>query len=146
MEQILRFESELYKAEKIPATLLAASLIMSNRLIAKDRLKAIWEEIKMLDIIEIAMEKGMEKGKKEGLKKGKKEGKKEGLKEGRLKEARNMVIEVLAERFVAVPADIRNKVYSFEQHDALKDLLRYAIRSSDIDEFKTVLSKVLPVS
>ncbi|MCP4340337.1 MAG: hypothetical protein GY799_15945 [Desulfobulbaceae bacterium] len=80
----------------------------------------------MLDIIEIAMEKGME--------------------EGRLKEAKNMVIEVLTERFMAVPTDIRNKVYSFEQHDMLKELLRYAIRSSDIDEFKTVLSKILSVS
>ncbi len=86
----------------------------------------------MLDIIEIAMEKGMEKGKKEGMK------------EGILKDARDMVIEALTERFVAVPTDIRNKVHSFEQHDMLKELLRYAIRSSDIDEFNTVLSKVLP--
>ncbi len=126
VEQILRFESELHKAEKIPATLLAAALIMSNRLIDKERLRAIWEEINMLDILEIAKEEGIKEGKKE--------------------EARDMVIDALKERFVIVPADIRDNVYSFEQYDVLRDLHRLAIRSSDIDEFKTVLSKILSAS
>ncbi len=57
-----------------------------------------------------------------------------------------MVIEALKERFVIVPADIRDNVHSFEQHDMLRDLLRYAIRSSDIDEFNSVLLKVLSAS
>ncbi|MDM8523207.1 DUF2887 domain-containing protein [Desulfococcaceae bacterium HSG8] len=62
--------------------------------------------------------------------------------EGIMTEARDMVIEALAERFVSVPSDIRDEVCSVGQHDALKELLRHAIRSSDIEEFRTVLSKV----
>ena len=66
--------------------------------------------------------------------------------EGIEKGIRDMVIEALAERFVAVPADIRDGVYSVGQHDLLKELHRYAIRSSDIEAFKKVLFKVSSVS
>ena len=66
--------------------------------------------------------------------------------EGIMKEARDMVSEALAERFVAVPPDVRDRVYSVGQHDLLKELLRYAIRSSDIEAFKKVLLKVSSVS
>jgi len=70
----------------------------------------------------------------------------EGVSKGILREAREMVIEALSERFVAVPAGIRNSVCSVEQHDMLKELLRHAIRCSHIKDFEAVLSKVLPVS
>ncbi|MCP4340334.1 MAG: hypothetical protein GY799_15930 [Desulfobulbaceae bacterium] len=71
--------------------------------------------------------------------------KEEIMEESRLKEARDMLTEALSERFETVPADIRDKVHSFGQYDVLRELLRRVIRSSDIDEFKTVLSKVLSV-
>jgi len=70
VEEVLRFESELCKAGKISHRLLAAALIMSDKFISKERLKALWEDIRMLDIIEIAMEKGMKKGEDIGMKKG----------------------------------------------------------------------------
>jgi hypothetical protein len=87
VKQILHFESELYKTNKLPPTLLAATLVMSNKFIDKKDLMAIWEEIQMLDILEIAEEKGFEKGKFLGLQEGKdiglQEGKFLGLKEGK---------------------------------------------------------------
>ncbi len=61
--------------------------------------------------------------------------------EGILKEARDMVAEALAERFVVVPADIRDSVYSVGRHEVLRELLRCAIRSPHIEDFKNVLSK-----
>ncbi|MCP4493492.1 MAG: hypothetical protein GY820_40235 [Gammaproteobacteria bacterium] len=61
--------------------------------------------------------------------------------EGVLEEARDVVIDVLTERFVIVPLEIKDAVYSAGDHDILKALRRYAIRSSDIEEFKKVLSK-----
>ena len=51
VEEVLRFESELYHAGKIPVRLLVAALIISNKLISKARLQALWKEIKMLDIL-----------------------------------------------------------------------------------------------
>ncbi len=84
----------------------------------------------MLEIFEYARELAMKEGEEMGM----------------LKDAREMVMEALTERFVAVPADIREKVHSFGQHDLLKQLLRHAIRSSDIKEFRAVLSKILAVS
>jgi hypothetical protein len=62
--------------------------------------------------------------------------------EGVLKEAREMVIEVLAERFAPVPSDIRKAVSSLGQHDLLKELLRCAIRISDMEAFRKVLADV----
>jgi len=86
-EQVLRFESELFHAGKISSRLMAATLILSNKIIDKERLKSLWEEIKMLDIIEIAREKGMEEGKEIGLQEGKamgvQEGKALGVQEGK---------------------------------------------------------------
>ncbi|MCP4103983.1 MAG: DUF2887 domain-containing protein, partial [Desulfobacteraceae bacterium] len=70
----------------------------------------------------------------------------EGIEKGVMKDARDMVIEALTERFVAVPSGIRDEVYSVGQHKALKELHRYAIRSSDIEEFRKVLSKVSSAS
>lgn len=66
--------------------------------------------------------------------------------EGCLRTARENIIEALSERFVAVPAGIRDGVCSVEQRDMLKQLHRHAIRSSRIEDFEVVLSKVLSVS
>ncbi|MCP4351911.1 MAG: DUF2887 domain-containing protein [Desulfobacterales bacterium] len=66
--------------------------------------------------------------------------------EGALNYAREMVIEVLTERFIIVPAEIKESVYSAGDRDILKALFRYAMRSSDIEEFKKVFSKISPAS
>ncbi len=87
VEQIIRFETELFQSNKIPSVLLAATLIMSNKLIDKERLKEMWEDIKMLDIIDIAREEGKTIGKTLGIEEGKtlglEEGKTLGLEEGK---------------------------------------------------------------
>ena len=70
----------------------------------------------------------------------------EGVQEGILKEARIMVIEALTERFVAVPQEIKKALFSVGNHDMLKELLRHAIRSSHIEDFKEILAKVLASS
>ncbi len=49
----------MFQQDRIPKRLIAATLIMANKLIDKQRLEHLWVEIKMLDIIEIAREKGM---------------------------------------------------------------------------------------
>ena len=78
MERVIRFETELFRAELVPSRLLAATLVMSNKLIDKDRLNRLWEDVKMLDILEIAREKGREEGLEKGRSQGIEEGKKRG--------------------------------------------------------------------
>ena len=70
----------------------------------------------------------------------------EGILNGILTEARDMVIEVLTERFVAVPPEIQELVYSVGDHKILKELLRYAVRSPKMEDFRNILSKVSLVS
>jgi len=82
IEQVIRFESELFYQNRISKRLIAATLIMSNKLIDKKRLEQLWEVIKMLDIIEIAREKGLEEGKILGIQEGIDKGKTLGIQEG----------------------------------------------------------------
>jgi hypothetical protein len=88
VEKVLNFEIELNKKKKLPDILVAATLVMSNKFIDKKDLLAIWEEIKMLDILEIAQEKGFEQGKLFGLEQGKvlglEQGKLFGIEQGKL--------------------------------------------------------------
>ncbi|MCP4937257.1 MAG: hypothetical protein GY927_24380, partial [bacterium] len=83
VEEVLHFEVDLYKARKLSARLVAATMILSNKLITTERLEALWEEVKMLDILEIARKKGIEEGIQEGKTLGLQEGKTLGLQEGK---------------------------------------------------------------
>ncbi|MDM8540120.1 DUF2887 domain-containing protein [Desulfococcaceae bacterium HSG9] len=69
-------------------------------------------------------------------------GRHEGVQEGVL----NMVIEALTERFVTVPPEIKKSLYSVGNNEVLKELLRHAIRSPYIEDFKEILAKVLASS
>ena len=66
--------------------------------------------------------------------------------EGILVDARIMVIEALTERFVAVPPEIQEAVNSVGKHEMLKELLRHAIRSPYVEDFKEILAKVVSAS
>ncbi len=72
----------------------------------------------------------------------KKEGFEEGLKQGLLEEAREMVLEVLEERFGLLPPSIVSKVKNIQQREVLKSLHRAAIRVKDLEEFKTLLKRI----
>ncbi len=143
VKKVIRFEIGLHRQERIPAPLIAATLIMANKQIDKTDFQKLWEEIKMLDILKFAIEKGMEegeeKGKKEGKKEGEKEGKKEGKKEGRIEAAREMVVEALWESVGIVPAYIAKQVMSVSMPDMLKELLRQAMRCKNIEDFEKML-------
>ncbi|QTA86560.1 hypothetical protein [Desulfonema magnum] len=129
-EDVLRFENELYREQKISVRLLAATLVMSNRLIDKERLRAFWEEIKMLDIFEIAREEGeilgIEKGKILGI----------------LEERRETVKEDLIERFGVVHPRILEQIRAVQNPDVLKMLRRQAMKCQSLQEFEAVLDLI----
>ena len=122
-EQVLRFKSKLYHAGKISARLLAATLILSNKLIDKERLEAIWEEIKMLDILEIAKEKGIEKGKALGI--------------------QEMVVDILIERFNMISARVLDQIRAMQNPDMLKMLHRQTLKCQNAGESEAVMQQVL---
>ena len=158
VEQVLRFESELYRAERLSARLLAATLILSNKLIDKSLLRDIWEEIKMLDILEIAREEGIKEGEVSGIQKGKtlgiQEGKTLGIQEGKtlgIQEGKtlgfqaglqDMIVDTLLENFDVVPAHLSERIRTITNMDALKGLHRQAVKCKDLQTFERLLQLV----
>jgi len=96
VERVIRFEADLFHQERISKRLIAATLIMANKLIDKQRLEQLWEVIEMLDIIEIAREKGRQEGKLLGFEEGIDKGKSMGIQEGKsmgIQEGKSMGIQ-----------------------------------------------------
>ncbi|CAN2039585.1 DUF4351 domain-containing protein [Candidatus Magnetomoraceae bacterium gMMP-15] len=141
-ESVLRLELDLYKREKMSKKLVAATLIMSNKFVDKAILKQIWEEVEMLDIIEVAHEVAYERGVEYGIHQGKDLGLKEGKDLGKLEYAREMVLEAIEESFGIVPVKIADKVRDISNRDTLKSLHRQAIRCENIEKFEEMLNRV----
>ncbi|MDM8525113.1 hypothetical protein QUF80_17215, partial [Desulfococcaceae bacterium HSG8] len=117
VKKVIKFEIDLFRQDKMPVMLVAATMIMANRQIDKSTFQELWEEMKMLDIFEYARELTME----------------EGEKKGRLENAREMVIEALEESVGIVPAHIADEVMSVSRPDILKGLLRQAVKCKEIE-------------
>ena len=75
----------------------------------------------MLDIIEIAEEKGMEKGKTLGI--------------------QEMVVEALKEKF-PVPGHISEKIRKIDNPDTLKSLFHQVFKCQNVKEFEAILTQV----
>jgi len=80
VSNVLQYEVDMLKKEKLYRPLFFATLIMSNKLLPEEQLKKFYEEVKsMLDILEIARKDGesigLQKGETIGLQKGEVKGK-----------------------------------------------------------------------
>ena len=91
-------ERDLLKMEKMDPQFIAMTLIMANKIIEKEKLEELWEEIKMydIDILDIARQKGKEEGKEEGT----------------LLTARELLVNALFEKFSIVPFRISEQITS----------------------------------
>jgi hypothetical protein len=65
---------------------------------------------------------------------------------GKINDAREMVVEVLDERFGVVPLDLIEQVRAIDSRDVLKRLIRQASSSPELESFKVGLSKKAEVS
>ncbi len=83
----------------------------------------------MLDIIELAREKGKEEGKEEGLKKGR-----ESMQE--------LILDTIFDSFGNLPSDMIEKVKSISHLEILKRILGQAIKCKDIKQFQDILNGV----
>lgn len=121
VEQVLHLESDLYHAEQFPGHFLVATLILANKLIDKARLQQLWEEIKMLDVFEIAKE--------------------EGKTLGGIEMTREMVVDALLERFTLIPPVIAEQIRSVQNLDVLRGLHRQAVKCQDLQAFAAILQQ-----
>ncbi|KPA18535.1 hypothetical protein MHK_001238 [Candidatus Magnetomorum sp. HK-1] len=132
VKDIIRFETELLKNDPTKELLVAATMIMSNKILDNETFDKLWEEIKMIKVLAFAEEKGYERGISEG--------KKEGINKGALSTAKMMLVEALEETIGVVPEYIEKKIQQITSHTALKGLHRQAIRCNDIKDFNQKLA------
>jgi len=123
VRELIRFETELYRQDKMPALIIAATLVMANKQIDQSTFQELWEEIKMLNVLKFAHEKGWEEGKVEG----------------RVEAARELVMATLEDSVGIVPAYIADEVMSLSRQDILRALLRQAVKCKEIGEFEKML-------
>ena len=117
--KVIDFEIELLKKDQMYQNLVFATLVMCNKLVDKEILKQYYEEIaNMIDILEIAEEKGREKGLKE------------------------MLLEALDEKIGILTPSLVENINSITQRETLKSLLRQAIRSDSLSHFEGKLAQV----
>jgi hypothetical protein len=67
-----------------------------------------------------------------------------GHQKGLIEDAREMLLEVLEERFGIVPNDMTKQIQTVSLRDNLKQLHRQAIRCPNIEGFEKMLSKAMP--
>ncbi len=130
--EVIKFEKVLLNADVMDIKFLAATLIIANKMIDKEQLNELWEVIKMLDIIELAKEKGMEKGIEKGIEKG--------MQKGRLESAQEIVLDMIFDLFGNLPLEIIEKVKSISHFEVLKVIHRQALKCKDIEQFKEILN------
>jgi hypothetical protein len=147
VERVIRFETELFHAKRLSSKILAATLIMSNKLIDKERIKELWEEIKMLDVLEVAREKGMEEGIEAGKTLGIQEGKTLGIQEGKTLGAvethHKLLLNAIYEKFGLAPLRIADQIKKIENQNVLDTLFSQVFRCADMAAFENVLRQVV---
>ena len=97
----------------------------------------------MLDILEIAQEKGFEEGKLFGLEQGKVLGLKEGKNLGMLKKSQKMIVDALIEKFDHTPGHIVQQIKAIQDDDILTIVFRQIFRCNDIKEFEAALNQIM---
>jgi hypothetical protein len=119
-EDVLAYEVELCRANKMSELILAATLIMSNKILDNETLNKIWKEIKMIDIFAFAHEKGEKEGEKKGIK--------------------NALFTILESSIGKIPENIADKVNTIVHESTLLDLLKIAPRCKGFGEFERALA------
>ena len=116
---------------------------MANKMIDKDRLAEIWEEIKMLDILEVAHEKGKNEGIEEGRSLGIEEGKSLGIEEGEVlgmkKGLRDTLKELIVDKYDNIPERVLDKIDEIDKINILKTLFSKALKCDTLEKFEKIL-------
>jgi predicted transposase YdaD len=77
-----------------------------------------------------------------GLRKGERKGERRGERRGILKDAQEMVLEALDERFGVVSSSLIDQIRALKRPEVLKSLLRQALRCPNLANFQEILTQV----
>jgi predicted transposase YdaD len=141
VEEMLCFEIALFRAEKISARLLAAAMVMSNKMVDKKFFEENLEVLKMIDVIDVAREHGIREGKNIGIEEGKNIGIQEGRTLGTLETGRKMLLNLLMEKFGGLPPELTANIRQISDQDFLEFLFSKAIRCESVQAFEQILSR-----
>jgi hypothetical protein len=137
VEEMLRFDIELFRAEKISDRLLAAALVMSNKMVDRKFFQEHLEVLKMIDVIDFAREHGIKEGKSLGIR----EGIQDGRLLGTLEACRKMVLNLLLEKFGVISPELSGKIKRIADQELLEFLFRKALKCDNIGDFEEILSR-----
>ena len=146
--ETIKLEKQLPDAT-IRTKVLGLTLVVANRIVDKKLLDEIWEEVRMLKIMQYAEEKGLEKGREEGLEKGLEKGREEGLEKGmeiglekgRGKGKLSVIKRMLFKKFGMLPDELNHRLDTLDE--IMLDELSLAILDmQQLDDLK----KFFPVS
>ena len=79
---------------------------------------------------------GIKKGMQQGMQQGMQRGMQQGIQQGMLLEAREMLIEVLTERFGKINNRISEQLEHINSRETLKHLLRQALQAKSLNKFE----------
>ncbi|MCI5150188.1 MAG: hypothetical protein D3916_12510 [Candidatus Electrothrix sp. MAN1_4] len=145
VEEMLGFDIELFRAEKISDRLLAAAIVMSNKMVDQKFFEDNLEVLKMLDVIEVARKHGLEEGRKEGRRIGIEEGRRIGIEEakrlGTLEPPRKMLLFLLFEKFGGLPSDLTERIRKISDLNLLEFFFNKAMECKSVQEFEQIMSR-----
>ena len=125
VQEIVRTALALAVESELKKKIVVSVLVMSDKLVEREFLEGIWEEIHMYKFIEFAEEKGMKKGLEQGLEQGlekglaigMEKGLEKGLEKGMEKSRIAILAKLLAKKFKVVP---RNYMEAIEKLDGVR--------------------------
>ena len=123
VKKVITYQRDLWKQDKISKNLIGATMVMANKIVDKEFLANLLEDMDMLDVIEVIKDKYVKEGKIEGY--------------------REMVLTVLSESLGVIPAYIREKVMNISHTGVLNDLARQAVKCKELVEFENMLNKAV---
>ncbi len=108
--ETIKLEKQLPERD-IRTKVLGLTLVVSNRIVDKKLFDEIWEEVRMLKIMQYAEEKGIEKG----IEKGREEGIEIGLEKGREKGKMFIIKKLLFKKFGMLPDEISHRIDTLDE-------------------------------
>jgi predicted transposase YdaD len=134
---------ETIKLEKqLPDTtirikVLGLTLVVANRSVDEKLLDEIWEEVRMLKIMQYAEEKGLEKGLEKGREEGLEEGIEIGLEKGRGKGKIAIIKQLLFKKFGMLPDEITHRIDTLDETmlDEIGDAILDMQQVDDLKKF-----------